>query len=160
MKRKIRNPFSELKGDTYNCFACSPHNDIGLHLEFWEEGEEVTCEWEPERTFEGYYGVVHGGMQATLMDEIAAWTIYVKCGTAGVTTGMEIKYKKPLSSVKGKVRLIAKVLEQTSRLAKVDVKLYNSDGILATESVVSYFLFPVEKAQKEFKYPGVEAFFS
>lgn len=159
MKRKIHNPFIELKGDSYNCFGCSPHNNHGLHLEFWEDGEEVFSEWEPVNMFEGYHGVVHGGMQATLMDEVAAWTVYVKCETAGVTMGMEIKYKKPLSSLNGKVKVVATVKEQTSRLAKVDVKLYNSDGVLATESIVSYFLFPVERARKEFMYPGVEAFF-
>lgn len=157
--RKIINPFVALKGDDYNCFGCAPQNTIGLHLEFWEDGETVFAEWEPVTVFEGYHGVVHGGLQATLMDEVAAWTVYVKCGTAGVTTGMELKYKKPLSSIGGKVKVVAMVAEQSTRIAKVAVKLYNSDGSLATESVVSYFLFPVEKAEKEFMYPGVDAFF-
>lgn len=157
--RKIKNPFVAIKGDQYNCFGCSPNNEAGLHLQFWEDGDEVVNEWEPDKTFEGYYGVIHGGLQAMLMDEIAAWTVYVKCATAGVTTGMEIKYKKPLSSLDGKVKLVARVTEQSTRMAKVKVALYNANGVLATESVVSYFLFPPDKAKSEFNYPGVDAFF-
>lgn len=157
--RKILNPFVNRNKDEYNCIACSPYNKIGLNLQFWEDDDAVICNWDPIRDFEGYHGVVHGGMQGLLMDEIAAWTVYVKCGTGGVTAGMEIKYRKPASSVNGSLKLVSKVLEQNARLAKLSVHLYNANGVLASESVVSYFLFPLEKAKKEYMYPGIEAFF-
>ena len=157
--RKIINQFTHLREDTYNCLVCSPHNPIGLKLEFWEDGDEVFAEWDPDRNFEGYHGVIHGGIQATLMDEVAAWTVYVKCATAGVTTGMDIKYKRPANSLNGTIKVIARIKEKTTRLATVEVRLENNNGQVATESVVHYFLFPEEKARKDFKYPGVDAFF-
>ena len=35
--KKIINPWRNHEG--YNCFGCSPDNPIGLHLEFYEDGE-------------------------------------------------------------------------------------------------------------------------
>ena len=67
--RDIRNPFLNRPG--YGCFGCSPNNEQGLRMSFAEEGEEIICSWEPDPRFAGYGGIIHGGIQATLHDEIA-----------------------------------------------------------------------------------------
>ena len=43
--KKLLNPHLHKEG--YNCFGCSPGNPIGLHLEFWEDGEDVVTTWSP-----------------------------------------------------------------------------------------------------------------
>ena len=91
-KRKILNPYAKMEG--YNCFGCSPDNHLGLQMEFYEDGEDIICEWEPVKHFGGYKSVLHGGIQATLLDEIASWTIQVKLKTAGVTANIDLRYKK------------------------------------------------------------------
>ena len=35
--KKILNPYLGKQG--YNCFCCAPTNPIGLHLEFWGDGD-------------------------------------------------------------------------------------------------------------------------
>jgi len=62
----------------YQCFGCAPHNHNGLQMSFAEDGEYVVSEWEPKDYFQGYYNVLHGGIQATLMDEIASWLVQIK----------------------------------------------------------------------------------
>lgn len=37
MSRKVLNPFKDLDG--YNCFGCSPGNQIGLQMNFYEEAD-------------------------------------------------------------------------------------------------------------------------
>ena len=37
--KKIKNPWIGAEG--YNCFACCPDNPHGLHMEFYEDGDEV-----------------------------------------------------------------------------------------------------------------------
>lgn len=37
--KKIINPWRNHDG--YNCFGCSPDNPIGLHLEFYEDGDYI-----------------------------------------------------------------------------------------------------------------------
>ena len=30
----------------YNCFGCSPDNEAGVRMEFYEDGDEVVSIWE------------------------------------------------------------------------------------------------------------------
>ena len=67
---KIKNPWIESgRAHDYNCFGCSPFNEFGLHLEFWEDGDELVAKWQPRKSLEGWMGVLHGGIQATLLEE-------------------------------------------------------------------------------------------
>ena len=63
--RKIRNPWLHKEG--YKCFGCAPDNPIGLHMEFFEEGDNILCFWRPQDHFEGWVGVLHGGIISTLI---------------------------------------------------------------------------------------------
>ena len=44
--KKIINPLRNHEG--YNCFGCSPDNPIGLHLEFYEDGDYIVSTWHPD----------------------------------------------------------------------------------------------------------------
>jgi len=46
-----------------------------MKLEFWEDGGELYAEWEPQPHFVGWENVLHGGIQATLMEELAGLII-------------------------------------------------------------------------------------
>ena len=78
-------------------------------MHFRVEGDEVLCDWEPENHLQGWVGVLHGGIQATLMDEIASWLVFVKLKTAGVTSKMEVKLIKPVKMDKAPFRLKARL---------------------------------------------------
>ena len=155
--KKIKNPYSRIDG--YNCFACSPENEFGLKMEFVEEDGIFSCYWEPRQHFQGYNNILHGGIQATLMDEIAAWYINAKLVTGGVTARIEARYKKPVFTDKGPVKLTAVLKEKNNRLAGIEVHIYNNDGSLAATGMVEYFLLSKEKASEQLMYPGQDAFY-
>ena len=157
--RKLVNPFAPLTDKPYTCFCCSPRNSSGLNLSFWEEGDEVFTLWDPGNTYDGFPGVLHGGLQATVMDEVAAWTVYVKCGTSGVTVNLNVNYKTPAFTGKGALKIAASVIEHNKRLARLAAKVIKADGTLASEATVTYFLYPLDKAKAEHNYPGVDAFY-
>ena len=73
-KRKMYNANADLEG--YNCLGCSPTNPYGLKCKFVDEGEYITCHWVPSENYQGFFHVLHGGIQATLIDEIASWAIF------------------------------------------------------------------------------------
>ena len=116
--RKIRNPFKGLEG--YNCFGCSPDNSSGLQLSFVEEGDELVSVWSPKSYFQGYHNILHGGIQATLMDEIASWVVYVKLDASGFTSTMNVRYLKPvyvtdtMLTLRASIKELRKIL-QTSK---------------------------------------------
>ena len=80
-KRKMYNAYADLEG--YNCFGCSPTNPYGLKCKFVDEGEYITCHWVPSENYQGFFHVLHGGIQATLIDEIASWAIFSHEKNAG-----------------------------------------------------------------------------
>lgn len=147
-----------MDGGNYGCFGCSPVNTAGLKLHFWLDGDQVTGEWKPDSRFEGFSGIVHGGIQATLMDETAIWYVFAVCGTAGVTSGMNIRYLKPLPVALEKVYITASSAEMTNKLAKIGCSISDKDGLEYARGEVTYFLFPEEVARKKYRYPGVDAF--
>ena len=157
--KKILNVHRNDDPQKYQCIGCSPHNPIGLKLEFWDDGEGLVAEWEPVPEFMGWENILHGGIQATLLDEIAAWVVYTKCETAGVTASLTIKYKKTVYTNQGKLVVKGKVLEQNKRFAIILGQLYSADGVLCAEAEMKYFIFPEEVAREKFNYPGVEAFY-
>jgi acyl-coenzyme A thioesterase PaaI-like protein len=152
----IKNPFHKLEG--YNCFGCSPDNKLGLRMHFRMEGEEVLCDWEPEGHLQGWVGVLHGGIQATLMDEIASWFVFVKLKTAGVTSKMEVKLLKQVKMDKAPFRLRASLVEMRRNIAIIKVELFMNDGILGAESLMHYYTFPPAIAHEKLYYPGIEYF--
>ncbi|MBS2097626.1 PaaI family thioesterase [Carboxylicivirga linearis] len=156
--KKIFNPFLENKGRDYQCFGCSPHNSEGLLMEFYSDGECVYADWKPRKHFEGYKNVIHGGIQATLMDEIASWTIYSIVGTAGVTQKMEVNYHRPLFANVEYIKIKATVKNKTSEQAVIKTEIINQKGIVCSSADVAYYLFPLKIAVLKYHYPGKDAF--
>jgi uncharacterized protein (TIGR00369 family) len=156
--RRIKNVHLHEDPEKYNCFGCAPHNQLGLQLEFWEDGEEVLAHWEPKSYMMGWHNVLHGGIQATLMDEVSGWLVYVKCGTAGVTAEMQVKYRKPLLLSNGMVTISCRLLEKNRRFANIEAKVF-SNGEVCSVGILKFYLIPEDVAKRDYHYPGVEAFF-
>jgi uncharacterized protein (TIGR00369 family) len=152
----VNNPYKGLEG--YLCFGCCPDNEFGLRLIFTENGEYLESEWEPADYFQGYKNILHGGIQATLLDEIAGWVVSVKLGSSGVTSNLQVKYKKPLRVDEGKIRLRARIVKFERRIATVEAELISGKGISCAEASIEYYVLSEEKAKREFNYPGKEKF--
>ena len=118
-RKKLYNAYEQHEG--YNCFGCASGNEHGLRCEFYEEGEYITCHWMPRPEFQGFFHVLHGGIQATLIDEIACWNVFAKVKSAGVTVELITKYRATVYSDRGELFLRSRIVEQTSRLAKMHV---------------------------------------
>jgi len=82
------------------CFVCGQRTKIGLHLQFLydDENEEVVCDINPRDWWEGYVGIIHGGIQAAIMDDGMGWAIYPATGDYYLTMELKIRYKRPLKS--------------------------------------------------------------
>ncbi|MCB0804540.1 MAG: PaaI family thioesterase [Bacteroidales bacterium] len=156
--REINNPYTTLDG--YNCFGCSPNNSIGLQLRFFEDGEYVRSEWLPKPHLSGYKNILHGGIQATLLDEIASWTVQVKLRTAGVTANLDLRYKKPVYVDQGKIFLQARVKSVERNIAHVEVELLNDNREICCLGMIKYFTYPQEVARTKLYYPEFGKFFT
>lgn len=155
--KKIHNGYSLLKD--YNCFGCSPNNPIGLRLHFYDEGEYVVSKWTPSNDYEGYHNVLHGGIQATLMDEIANWTIINKLQKTGVTKSLAVNYSKSVYIDKGEITIRAKVADTQKNEATILAEILDINGDVRSSATVCYATFPDQLARTKFHFPGTENFF-
>lgn len=155
--KKIKNPYADNKD--YNCFGCSPYNEAGLKMEFWEDGEDIVCKWKPKSHTTGFKNVLHGGIQSVLMDEIASWVVFIKLETAGVTSKLEVKYKRPVLADKGEIVLRARLKQMLRNIAQIEVELFNAESVLCSTGNVFYHTFKKEEAKKKFDYPEYQEFF-
>ena len=156
--RKILNPYVKKEG--YNCFGCSPNNEHGLQLEFYEEDGYLFSDWEPRGFLQGFYNVLHGSIQATLIDEIGNWLVAIRLKTASVTSELTVKYLKPVRLNKpGKIKLKASLTKVEKNLATVHVELFDADGVKCAEGNPVFFAYPVEIAKKKLFFPDYKEFF-
>lgn len=116
--KKIVNPWLGMDG--YFCFGCAPDNEAGVKMEFYEDGDEVVCFWHPEPKYQGWTHTLHGGIQATLLDEVSAWTIARKLQTTGVTSKMELRYLKPVHTTDKYLVVRGRIAEQRRNIVTVE----------------------------------------
>ena len=148
--KRIINPWRGMDG--YRCFGCDPRSEQGLRMEFYEDGDRIVSRWKPRPEFQGWVDTLHGGIQATLADEISSWVVFRKFQTSGVTSRMEVRYLKPIHTTEDHITLQATVVRQRRNIVDIEVKIFNSQDQLCTEALCIYFLFPKEKAHEEFHF--------
>ena len=65
-----------------HCFVCGDQNVHGLKAKFFFDGEKAFTEVTADGSFEGYRGIYHGGIIATLLDEVMIKAILAQPVTA------------------------------------------------------------------------------
>lgn len=88
-------PIIDQVGD-HHCFGCGRLNTHGLHLTFQpHESGGVQAAFVPAQRFQGYDGMVHGGVISTVLDEVMAWSLYRERVWA-VTGELTVRYRRPV----------------------------------------------------------------
>lgn len=144
--KKIINAWREIP--EYNCFACSTTNPIGLHMEFYEDGEDIVSFWKPQKNYEGWKDTLHGGIISTLIDDVCAWVVNRKMQTYGFTTSLNVKFRKAVSSHDPQITIRARAVKQVHNLLSMHAEVFNSKGELCDEAEVTYFMMSQEKARE------------
>ncbi|MBN1338055.1 MAG: PaaI family thioesterase, partial [Bacteroidales bacterium] len=96
---------------------------------------------------------------ATLLDEIASWTIQVKKGSSGVTGRMNVRYLKPVFINQPFILLMANIIFEKMNRVTVKADLFDHKEVLCTSAEVDYYVFPEDVARKKYNYPGYAKFF-
>lgn len=95
-------------------------------------GDRAVSRLRLSREFEGWKDVVHGGIVATILDEIMAYAVMQFVGK-GVTTSLQVTYRAPLP-VGEEVQAVGYVTERKSRgaVAKGEIRQADDDRLIAT----------------------------
>ena len=109
------------------CFGCSKRNEIGLHLDFWWNDGKAYSKVKLGREYCGFEGVVHGGIVATLLDEISSWALGFDRTKMSFTLNAKIDYLK-IVPVNQELYLVGDVLEKNGDISKVRSVVLNHEG--------------------------------
>jgi len=81
---------------THSCFVCGESNPFGLRLRFETDGRMVHTRFVPRAEHIGFKGVVHGGIMATVLDEIMVWACAVPTRKFAYCAELTVRYLQPV----------------------------------------------------------------
>jgi len=130
-----------------HCFVCGVENPVGLHLKFYETGPgEVTADYTAPEHFQGYPGVLHGGIVAAILDEISG---RAHMGDSSAprfmfTGKLEIKYRKNVPIGKP-LKIIGKAGRARSKMTECWAGIYDESGELLAEANALHINVPEDQ---------------
>ena len=115
------------------CFCCGSDNERGLHLAitYPEKGSAETS-FQVPLWFSGWKSMTHGGLLATVLDEIMAHAC-VGMAQRAVTAEITVRYQKAVESG-AQIRARGKVEEARGRVLMTRGWLYDSAGTVVAEA--------------------------
>lgn len=126
----------EKQPNSRHCFVCGIENPIGLHLKFYQTGPgEVTAEINLPEIYQGYPGIVHGGVIAAMLDEAAgrAHMGPVEAPRFMFTARLDVRYRKNVPTGQP-LLLVGKAGNSKSRTAQAYSAIYDQDGALLADA--------------------------
>ena len=134
--------------DSSNCFVCGRDNPCSLKIAFYlEESGEVVSHFQLSDHYEGYPGIMHGGVIAAILDEICGRAVTSQEDEFMVTSKLELRYRKPVPINQD---LVAKA-RRISRKGRVGIahgEILDSQGTLLAEAEGVYVQIPEEKVKE------------
>ena len=112
------------------CFGCGKNNECGLKLEISYSGKEAKTRKTFEKKFQGWNGIVHGGIITAAIDEVMAYAVGSATGKTGVTAELTIRFKKPVK-IGEEYEISAEVVEFNRRKATVKGFIKRDDTVYA-----------------------------
>lgn len=118
--------------DSGRCFACGKDNPQGLRLEVRKTPDGVELDYVLPEHFAGWQGIAHGGIVATILDELLAWAC-TNVGRNCVTAEMTVRYRRPVRTGQP-VRGFGRVTGEKGRLLFTEAGLVDETGALVAEA--------------------------
>lgn len=118
---------------THSCFVCGESNPIGLNLRFETDGRIVRTRFTPRKEHIGFKQVVHGGLTATVLDEIMVWACVTQTKRFAYCAEMTVRFQNPLRPGEETLAIAELVANRRDRIFEVKSELKDSAGkIFAT----------------------------
>jgi len=119
-----------------HCFICGLENPFGLKLRFYDTAPgEVTVHHTVPEQYQGYPGVVHGGVVAAMLDE-AAGRVYMgdpQQPRFMYTARMDIRYRKNVP-VGQPLKIVGRAVKSRGRTATAAATVLGPDGEILAEA--------------------------
>lgn len=146
---------TDYQPNSHYCFVCGLKNKAGLRIRFQNDGDgQVRVETQICDDHQGFPGIAHGGISATILDETMG-----RAGLSGhpdrlfFTGKMEIKYRHnvPLNT---DLVITARILKDRGRIATASGEITLPDGTVAVEGSATLVRVPPREIDAMLQHPN------
>ena len=122
------------------CFACGKENENGLHLDFSfsEQEKRIETTFVPSDIYQGWKGVLHGGIIATLVDESMA-KLAQRLGFRVLTASLDIRFKS-VAKTSDPLHVSAEIAKHSKKLLYTKAVATRSDGSVIAEAQARFMI--------------------
>ncbi|MBI2742602.1 MAG: PaaI family thioesterase [Chlamydiales bacterium] len=115
--------------DDHYCFACGMENPHGLRIQWKIEGATTVAEFTPDRKYQGWQGILHGGIIATLLDEAMTRLACEVCGGA-LTAEMTVRFVAP-ARIGELLTIRGEIICEKRRIIEMRASIHSSGALIA-----------------------------
>jgi uncharacterized protein (TIGR00369 family) len=123
---------------THSCFVCGESNPVGLKLRFETDGRVVQARFRPRAEHIGFRGIVHGGLLATLLDEIMVWACVVQTRRFAFCADLNVRFVNPVRPEDDILVTGELAANRKNRVFEAKATLRNQAGQILTEATGKY----------------------
>ena len=109
------------------CMVCGANDSLGLKFQAHEQGVIALFQASPQ--WQGYQGVLHGGMISTLLDAAMTHCLF-RHGIEAMTAHLQVRFLKTVPCTQW-LQLQAQILSQRHHLYQLSAELSCAGEILA-----------------------------
>ncbi len=150
-----------LKGNT--CYGCGPDNPDGLRIRIFRDpgsASRLVGTYRPRATQAGFPQIVHGGLQFTALDCIAAWAVLILRNPGKlmpITKSATTRYLAP-AVLGAELELSADVIGEAAAPRNpllIRCAIRDAAGVVLTEVDFEYVLLPRDRFLKATGLPAI-----
>lgn len=136
----------------HHCFACGTLNTQGMGLYLHVEPDRAWTETALPARFQGWDAIAHGGIVATILDEVMAWSL-AGADNWGVTARMSVEYRRPVP-LETPIRAEGWITRSRRRIIDTEARLIDpaTGDVLATATGVYVAADEARKAELRQRY--------
>jgi uncharacterized protein (TIGR00369 family) len=123
---------------TRSCFVCGESNPLGLRLRMETDGRLVHVHFAPLPEHIGFRQVVHGGLLATVLDEIMVWACAVQTHRFAFCAEMNVRYLQPVRPGETLHGIAELVENRRNKIYETKSELRHSDGAVVVQATGKY----------------------
>jgi len=130
---------------TRSCFVCGESNIHGLRLRFHAEEQRVHTRFTPRAEHIGFKGVTHGGILATVLDEIMVWAVAVGTRRFAYCAEMTVRFQRPAKPDEELLVTAELVTNRRNKMFEAKAELRDAAGQVVATATGKYLPVPADE---------------
>jgi uncharacterized protein (TIGR00369 family) len=123
---------------TSSCFVCGESNVSGLKIRFESDGAVVRARFMPRADHIGFKQTIHGGITATLLDEIMVWACAIQTKRFAYCAELNVRFLGPLRPGEEVLATGELVVNKRNKLFEAKGEIRSQSGIILAQGTGKY----------------------